>query len=106
MNGFDAKKLEQKIKEYEDLKKLEQSFEMLIDKLRTEQLVIKQILERASTWKSGNGKERFDDKLEDYFLNYGRKISYMEDINIEIINAKKNTRTQIDLAMQMTKGPK
>lgn len=106
MNHFDAKELEVKIREYEDLKKLEQHYEMLIDKLRTEQLVIKQILERASTWKSGNGKERFDDKLEDYFLNYGRKISYMEDISIEIIKARKNTRTQIDFAMQMTKGPK
>ncbi|MCK2000539.1 hypothetical protein MZM54_03910 [[Brevibacterium] frigoritolerans] len=98
------KDLEGLIEELEELRFMENKYRSFINQLETEQLLIKQILEKAATWKSGKGKDAFLNEMEDYFIQYAVKIQGMEQICLEINESKEKMTQLISKAVMATKS--
>ncbi|MCY9019984.1 hypothetical protein MOF27_21685 [Priestia megaterium] len=102
---IDQKKIDQLLKEVEDLESLGISLESFINKAQADQLLIKQIVEEMDSWKSGKAQEAFLSTMEDYFETLSRKLRHFETISSDIDSAK--TGVRFSLAMEQTpKGPK
>lgn len=89
------KKLEQLMREIAELRIMEEKYRSFISKLETEQILVKQILENAATWKTGNGQDAFLAEIEDYFSQFTQKINQLEQICLDIDEAKEKINSLI-----------
>ncbi|CAH0343892.1 hypothetical protein [Bacillus sp. CECT 9360] len=88
-------KLDKLLVESEDLEFMDKKFTILIDQLEADCALIKQTMEKAASWKSGQGKESFLDAMEKYFHTYSLKLSKMRDLSNDINRARKNIKADI-----------
>lgn len=96
------KELEELLEELEELRFMESKYRSFINQLETEQLLIKQILEKTATWKSGKGQDAFLNEMEDYFIQYAVKIQGMEQICLDINESKEKMTKLISKVVAAT----
>lgn len=83
------------IKELENLYYMDKYYKEYIEKLRAEQLLIKNFIKTMETWKSGKAKEAFSESLTNYFSDFSILLLDMDSISIDIKKAIETIQSDI-----------
>lgn len=101
MTKEEIKKL---LDEDKSLNILKDDVDLLVEKLRAEQDLIKQTVAKMQTWKSGNGSDAFKGDMQDYFEDFTKHTDDVDKTHSSIDSAIFNIRLQISNLQNI--GPK